>query len=260
MLRTKNIFRQPTSRMSSRYKGAGLTQKESVQRRKLATLIRQHLEALQVFDEMDPFNPARNLVEENMFRSFVMFFELSVATVPRPVINRNPIARTIDSFSDYGDDSCWNLFKLRKDDLRDLYQRLRFPFRVRVGVDDQKDPIMFGEEIFLAGLCRLCSTETDVKLYPSRFGRDESAFNKAFHYFISHMLENWGYLLRDMLPFWIQHAQLLSRLMATKLVEKVPDLEIDINLFRVFALIDCTVIASCRPGGGPVHHNPDSPR
>ena len=108
--------------------------------------------------DLDSLNPVRNLGETTCFGISIYFWS---------IIIRNLIARTINLFSDFGDKSCLNLFKLRNEDLRVLYRRLRLPFRARFDVDNIS--VMFGEEIVLAGLWRLCSIETDVKLFSSLF-------------------------------------------------------------------------------------------
>ena len=77
------------------------------------------------------------------------------------------------------------------------------------------------------------------------FGRDESTWCRAFHWFIDYMIDNFKYLVTDMLGFWSQHFQVFSVAMRDKLYYNTG---IYYGEFRVCAMIDCTVIASLRSG------------
>ena len=63
------------------------------------------------------------------------------------------------------------------------------------------------------------------------------------------MINQWGYLLTNMLHFWKPYLVDLAEKARLKLVSNgVPS---EPGNFRIIGFIDCTVIASCRPGGGP---------
>jgi hypothetical protein len=108
---------------------------------------------------------------------------------------------------------------------------------------------------------RYPSRESDVGLM---FNRDQSQISRIFNWCVDYFVDNWGYLLTDNFTFWYTNGYL-----ACAIKEKLETLpngkavvfpEPDaIGGFKVFAFIDNTLNATCRPGG-PIGDGPDAPR
>ena len=81
------------------------------------------------------------------------------------------------------------------------------------------------------------------------FGRDFTQWSRAFNWFVSHIIGHFAYLLMDNLKYWSRFFPDFADSIGKKLGEKY-DLHFD-EPFRVVGFYDCTVIGTCRPGGGP---------
>lgn len=160
-------------------------------------------------------------------------------------------ARTIESFSD---SECWRRFRMRKNDLYRVKNSLAIPHTVRLSNGSR----FSGEEVLLFSLNRFTTCGWIHDLIPV-FGRDVTQWTRAFHWFIKYMIANFAYLLTDMLQFWKPYIPLMAEKIRRKLHAK-HDIYFPPGTFRVFGFIDCTVIASLRPGGGPTSPGPNAER
>jgi hypothetical protein len=106
-----------------------------------------------------------------------------------------------------------------KNDLNCLHHLLRLPAAIRVeaGFDVKRKTCLklTGERVFCFSLNRLRSTAEYIELCRD-YGRDTTGWDRAFHYFINHMLHEFLYLVTEdmqflylvteaMLAFWVPH-------------------------------------------------------
>lgn len=115
------------------------------------------------------------------------------------------------------------------------------------------------EEVFLFGIYRLVN--------PGKYSRRDIAdhfgytskpiASMAFNLFLSHMVNQWGYLLTNNTKFWAPYMAECAEAIREKCREKgcyfTPD-------FCVFGFIDNTMNSTCRPGGGPARDGVNMPR
>ena len=96
--------------------------------------------------------------------------------------------KNIDSFSEH---ECFDRFRLRKSDLHRLFPLLKLPVFIKVyagiGVKRKCCVKLSGEEVFCFSLNRFRSTAEYTQLC-SHYGRTYTAWDRAFHYFINHIL------------------------------------------------------------------------
>ena len=113
-----------------------------------------------------------------------------------------------------------------------------------------------GQEILMISLVRLA--------YPYRWEDVERFFpglkrwklQRCFYWFLNFMVQNWSYLILNNRAYWVPQ---MSN-MATAIRDKLASLSNeDYRLyfpdelpFTIFAFIDNTMTAMCRPGGGPI--------
>jgi hypothetical protein len=161
------------------------------------------------------------------------------------------VPRTIASFSER---QCWSRFRTRKVDLPRLFSALGFDTLGDVKLGN--GCAYTAEELFLFGMNRL--------VYPGRlddlcdiYGREYSAWSRGFNYFITFMLDKWKYLVTVNLRYWAPHFHSFSEAIRFKIIEKGG---IHYQTIRVCCFVDCTVIATSRPGGGPAEPGPLAPR
>lgn len=163
---------------------------------------------------------------------------VNIPVVPQVQIN----ARTIESFSEF---ECYRRFRFRKDDLPQVFRLLNFPNEVTFDNGSK----LSGVEVFLFSLNRFtshCCLEDLVGV----FGKEYTLWVRAFHWFCSFMYQRWGYLLKNMLHFWVQYFIAFSEKIRRKLV--LLGFPSNLGSCRAAIMIDCTIIASLRPGGGPI--------
>ena len=143
-----------------------------------------------------------------------------------------------------------------RDDLWSLYRG--FQFRDRYVSKGRN--VFSGEEVFLFGLYRLSHTgkynQMDVQ---QLFGFHNGGIcAKCFHCFLSFMVNSWGYLLTNNVEYWKEHLASCAKAIADKcgsLGCEFPD-----GAFNIFAFVDNTMNATCRPGGGPTRDGVGAPR
>ena len=108
-----------------------------------------------------------------------------------------------------------------------------------------------GEELLLIALerCALGSRYLDLQ---EKYKIHHSTICRGVIYFARWMNENWGYLLRDHFEFWGNYLEESRDAIKAKMLSHYGyDVDEDIDEeFLVELFIDCTIIPSCRTGGG----------
>jgi hypothetical protein len=135
-----------------------------------------------------------------------------------------------------------------RDDLWRLFRGFQFGERY---VSKGRN-VFGGEEVFLFGLYRLSHAgkynQEDIR---QLFGfYDTGTCAKCFHCFLSFMVNSWGYLLTNNCEYWLPFIPDCAKAIAEKCASlgcEFPD-----GAFNIFAFVDNTMNATCRPGGGPV--------
>jgi hypothetical protein len=118
-----------------------------------------------------------------------------------------------------------------------------------------------GEELLLLALER-CATGARYVDFQEKYHVYHGTICRGINYFAKWMNEKWGYLLRDNFAFWKRHLRASNLAIKEKLFTKY-NFNCNERLgedFIVAMFIDCTIIPTCRPGGGPMAPGPDAPR
>lgn len=116
-----------------------------------------------------------------------------------------------------------------------------------------------GDEVLLCGLYRLhFPNKFSDPGWQLLFGFDEKRASDCFTLFLGHLIANWLYLLMDHFDFWVRKIPSYVH----KIRDKMAQLGcvFPANEFRVFAFIDNTMNATCRPAGGPARDGINAPR
>lgn len=148
------------------------------------------------------------------------------------------VNRTIDSFHE---EEAYHLFRFQKTDLKRLMVALRIPLIVRAGGSK-----FTGEEVFLFSLMRLCTTCTLDIMAKKYFGREYSAWSKAFKWFLVHLYTTFVDLMCDNLTYWEPHFAACAAAISRKLAKFGLIYQ---GLFGVCGFIDDHCFATCRPFG-----------
>lgn len=204
--------------------------------------------------------------EELRLKLSVLFIKIHGLTyVERTVkwrLNRVP-----KRFADISDNDCWTKFRFRKKELWRLLKVMRFDEEDEDEDEEagsgtflaQNGTRFTGQELLMIGLHRLANTGSLKTSMSATFELDYSQLSRAFAMFIDHVLDNHSHLLTDNLHFWAPYFPGFAEAIRSKLAEKC-GVHFPEGSFRVAAFHDCTVIASCRPGGGPVGPGVDAER
>jgi DDE superfamily endonuclease len=118
-----------------------------------------------------------------------------------------------------------------------------------------------GEELLLLALER-CATGARYVDLQEKYHVHHGTICRGINHFAKWMNEKWGYLLRDNFAFWKPHLRTSNLAIKEKLLTKY-NFNCDERLgedFLVAMFIDCTIIPTCRPGGGPMAPGPNAPR
>jgi hypothetical protein len=107
-----------------------------------------------------------------------------------------------------------------------------------------------GEEILFIGLHRYYIAGPIEQTMKPIFFLEFSELCRAFKLFNSHLIDNFSFLLTNNLEFWRPYFGTFAEAISNKLAD-VGDIHYPAGAFRVFGFHDDTVIATCRPGGGP---------
>ena len=159
-------------------------------------------------------------------------------------------ARTIESFSE---NACWKRFRTRKEDLPRLLRcfRLDLPEGEYFRSDDKVKAKFTGEEILLIGLHRYTVPGQLEQTMGEIFHLDFSMLSRAVTIFNKHMLLHHEHLVTNNLEYWKPWFPIFAESISAKLAE-VGNIHYPEGGFRVAMFHDDTVIASCRPGSGPM--------
>ena len=118
-----------------------------------------------------------------------------------------------------------------------------------------------GKEVVLCGSRRLTFPNRTIEaLRTTDFGFDHLQISTAFNFVVAFMLKNWAYLSTDHLNFWQSYLQSFAESIRRLVVTMgccFPPAGID-DGFTVCVLIDNTMNATCRPGGGPASDGKDA--
>ena len=123
-----------------------------------------------------------------------------------------------------------------------------------------------GQEVMLISLKKLSYPHRWKEVCEAFPGRKRWACKAAFYWFLDFMIENWGYLILNNREYWVPHMAAQAQAILEKL-RTLPreDWRIDFanaleeGGFNIFAFIDNTMIAMCRPGG-PTTDGESAPR
>jgi hypothetical protein len=240
--------RLPQSLTSNAYRYQALSTKERLRKDDLTALLHRSLCALRLMRSKG-MDDAKLVVYLEVL--LAEYFQLVFAPCLPPTVRRVHVARTIDSFSER---QCWSRFRTRKRDLPRLFTGLGF---AQVGAVRLANKGSYtAEEIFLFSMNRL--------VYPGRyddlcdiFGRDYSAWSRAFTWFIEYMMTTWGHLVSGNLRYWAPHFPSFSEAIRQKIIEKGGE---HYQSIRCCAFVDCTVIQTSRPDAGNAQPGPNAPR
>jgi len=147
-------------------------------------------------------------------------------------------------------------------------KRLLSGFRFPEGIIRIHTYPFSAEEILLISLTRLAHPDrwaSVMRVFP---GRDRWELSRAFYWFLDYMIANWGYLILNNRDFWLPYFMSSAQHMRDKLANLnhanwrliYPNADDPIGGFNVSLIIDNTMLAMCRPGGGPITDGPASAR
>jgi hypothetical protein len=159
--------------------------------------------------------------------------------------------RTINSFSD---EQIPILFRFRS---KNQLMRLLDAFKIPDFLLSSRHKF-HREEWLLASLYRLHRPTTcSDPFFKDAFGFDDVRISLCFNSFVQYITSNWGYLVLDHIPFWLDKLPAMSEAIRQKLFRDDCPFGED---FAVFGFIDNTMNATCRPGGGPTRDGAHAPR
>lgn len=170
--------------------------------------------------------------------------------------------RDIQSFVDLGYNFSERFRFTSPEQLRRFLTLFQFPEYIRA-----KSSIFHREELLLISLIRLA--------YPNRWcdvlvhfpGRKRSECQRAFYWFLDFMIFNWGYLITNNREYWTDKLPASAEAIRLKLAS-LPNEAYRQNFppadepggFNIALFIDNTMLAMCRPGGGPLTGGENAPR
>lgn len=184
-----------------------------------------------------------------------------VTAVPPPAPPRRQLPRS--TFEDFDPRILSSRFRFQTvEDLWRLVRQFRLPKTIKARGWKFSD-----QEVLMISLVRLAFPLrwVDVIAYfPSRSRQECQA---AFYWFLDFMVVNWGYLILNNREYWLPHLAASAEAIRVKLT-RLPNeaMRVDFNPanhpdgFAIFGFIDNTMVAMCRPGGGPTAGGEQAPR
>ena len=192
---------------------------------------------------------------------------------PLPIIKRQH--RTIESFTE---EECKLYFRYKnftllhfiiikilsrfngKEQLRQIYECFQF----RDNYKSTSRHNFSGHEVLLVGLYRLHrpNSQSD-SFYRDQMGLKQEYTSMAVSLFLSHIIDNWSYLLSNHLDFWRPRFAALAEAGRNKfraLSGRTLPPASDEDGFKFVGFIDCSIFSTCRPGGGPTRPGVGAPR
>jgi hypothetical protein len=140
------------------------------------------------------------------------------------------------------------------EDLERLINGLGFPEIIKIN-----KYVFTSHEVVMISLMRLAYPLRWTDILDKFPGREQWECSKAFYYFLDFMIANWGYLILNNRDYWKPFLADSANAIREKLAE-LPNEDYRMYYdnpnertgFAIFGFIDNTMIAMCRPGGGPV--------
>jgi hypothetical protein len=233
-MKSKKIRRKAARSMTCRFRDYANTVNDNVKIKRIKSM----LQALMLSDDGEDFD---------LFLLCVAYYRrLKYAKVD---IFRNRQHVTIESFQhDCLYHRSWkSVFGFRKEDLYLLVELLRIPDVIYL----KNKSVFSSEEMLLVCLYRYKSI-SEMDTMCMHFKRDHSQISRAFQWFNTFTIQEWGHKLDDNLRFWRDKFPFL----ADAIRRKVNDLSHGALFFAegefdVVAFIDCSVNRCSRPGAGP---------
>lgn len=171
----------------------------------------------------------------------------------QPVAGRRqwkPLQRT---FADFGASMISSLFRFRStQDLQRLMDGFQLPQNIKA-----KSYVFSGQEVLMISLLRLSFPLRWLEVAMHFPGRSRQSLQAAFYWFLEFMIQRWGYLLLNNMSYWLDHMQGSAEAIRDKLQNLSvvghrqfhPPCNAEQGGFAIFAFIDNTMVAMCRPGG-----------
>jgi hypothetical protein len=157
--------------------------------------------------------------------------------------------RSIDSFSE---SECWIRFHILKSDLYRVltcFNLSRFTEDTPIRLDNHMK--FTGEELLMFSLERF-SYPRKLFSFIDTYGRDWSAWSRAFKWFCLYIIGHYAWLIRDNFDYWKKYFPSFAEAISAKITEKSDGgIIFPGKSYRVAMFHDCTVTITCRPGGGP---------
>lgn len=180
---------------------------------------------------------------EHLLREHMRILLVPVNQIPIRRRNNDPQHRTIDSFNE---SQCYRIFRCTNEELHRWFDCMGFPDEVVLdnGVK------LTGEEVFLFGLHRYGYPGRLEDLADAWYGREYTVWSRAFKWFNQFIVDNWLWKITDNMEFWKDRLADLAYKNGERYVA-VSGERYDPYDFRTALFIDCTVIATTRPGAGP---------
>lgn len=158
--------------------------------------------------------------------------------------------RVPKTFEDFSSHECWMYFRTRKADLPRLLRAMKFDLAEGDAFVADNGSKFTGPEVMMIGMTRMSQTGSIESAVGKHFELDFSALSRAGSLFVDHMMLEHRHLLLNGIPFWKPFFEEWAEAVRVKLQEK-GDVCYPPGTFCISMFHDCTVIASCRPGGGP---------
>lgn len=240
------IKRKPAHKTSFKYRCYSVTSLEV----KRKSTFRKILFALglkyRLLSENDVLNVECNTLKLAIVYLLTKYQKLCFASVPN--VRHRKKCRISKTFQAFSDDDCWKKFRTRKEDLPKLLKAFQMN-DIPVFVADN-GMTFTNQEVLMIGLNRFVTPGQLENIMKAEFNLDYTSLSRAVKLFVSHLLDNCSTLLTDNLDFWSEQLPYFAeKIEATLAFES--NLHFAPGSFRVAGFHDCTVIASCRPGGGP---------
>lgn len=170
--------------------------------------------------------------------------------------------RSIQSFVDLSYNFSERFRFNSPEQLRSILHLFHFPKYIRA-----RNSVFHREELLMISLIRLA--------YPNRWcdvlvhfpGRKRWECQRAFYWFLDFMIFNWGYLITNNRDYWTDKLPLSAEAIRKKLASLPNEAYRQVfppadepGGFNIALFIDNTMLAMCRPGGGPLTGGEAAPR
>jgi hypothetical protein len=168
------------------------------------------------------------------------------------------------------DESCYEWTRFSKEQLHLLFRHFRMPNIVRPAVSGGRRHFS-GEEVLVISLTKI-ATGLSFLAMVNIFGGNPREYSSIFNWFIDYMFTTFYHKISGRsLEYWIPHIEYFQSIIHNRLsqppsaaelaadptLQFIQVLEVALELFRVWAFIDCTDMRTVRPGSGP---QPDGSR